>query len=169
MPPEEDIFHDITDASGFQPSAELPWTWIIIGIVVLCTILLIAALLIRHFANKPQEESTDHVATALEKLTSLQEASANQTVQQSASDLSTLLRGTLTTVADTPSVYQSQQEFHQTSDFKLKSAKLTEAFAQHLDDLWQLEYTPPAHDPSVMHDHYATAKSLLERLSKTRP
>ncbi len=169
MPPEEDIFHDITDASGFQPSAELPWAWIIIGVGILCAILLIVALLIRHFSGKPQEDKTDHVAKALEKLPSLQEASANQTVQQSASELSTLLRGTLTAVADVPSVYQSQQEFHQTPDFKLKSAKLTEAFAQHLDDLWQLEYTPPAHDSSVMNDHYTTAKSLLERLSNTQP
>jgi len=117
MPPEEDIFHDITDASGFQPSAELPLVWIIIGIGLLCLLILCLAFLIRHFSNQLTETRVNLAQHALEKLPALQEASANQSVQQSASDLSSLLRSTLTFTTKSPSAYQSQQEFHKNADF----------------------------------------------------
>lgn len=165
MPPKDNIFHDITDASGFQPSSDSLLLWIIIGIGIVSLLLLGIALLMRHNANKAQGQSVNIAHIALKKLPELQEASLNQPVQQSASDLSTLIRSALTNTTKSPSVYQSQQEFHQKADFTLSDSQLKTDFTDHLDTLWALEYTAPTRDPETMRAHYDTATTLLKKLA----
>ena len=165
MPPEEkDTFHDITSAVDFQPSAEFPLLLVlVIGVVVL---ILFIALLILVKRNKKTTTLTPHVIKdALAVIPSLREASTEQSAQKSATELSALVRQTLSKVTDNPTLFQSQQEFDQQGQFWIKDPVLMKGFQDHLHYLWNLEYSQPNEKSRLPTTCYDSTEALLNHLN----
>jgi len=171
MPPEEEkTFHDITSAAEFLPSAEFPWIFIISIITGFLVIAVVVMLITLYFVKKSGNVTllATPVHDALQALPALREASSTQTVQESATALSSLIRDTLTQVMGSPALFQSQQEFQKT-EVSFKDAKLLNMFKDHLDVLWGLEYSAPQMNSDKMSQFFDTSESLLHKLKQYHP
>jgi|GEM_PF-4030347 len=169
MPPEEPekelIFHDITNATNFQPSAEIPWTALTIIATVFFLILALILIIIKNRLSNTIVSKSTPVSDAINQLKLLRDRAELINVQEAATELSTLIRETLTRVTNAPALYQSQQEFHQDS-IELHDKDLMQNFQSHLDSLWNLEYSAPQQNPALVKDQLATTEDLLSKLSR---
>ena len=162
--PKELIFHDITDASEFAPQMSIPLWWIMIGLGILIVLISLGILLARKYKplkNQacPYEKATDQI----EKIDL-----DNQPLGQTASQLSLLLRDALQKETDSPSLFQSQQEFFTDKKLPLKNNELANSIIKHLNNLWKYEYAPPQQNVEQATSLKNETQALLQQLTKER-
>lgn len=162
---EELIFHDITDASDFGLRPEVPWWAILIGLLVLLLIILVVVKYLKS-SSTVGSKSPSAFKTSLDGLKEIRERGESQTLNQTATDLSLLLRGALEQESISPSVYQSQQEVHTTESLALADSALSQELRAHLDELWSLEYAQPKTDHTRAYALTDTTESLLKSLDQ---
>lgn len=172
MPPEEPekelTFHDITNSAEFQPGFEIPWTLLITIATVLMVLVLISLIVISYLVKNKKEPAPilgTPVKDALAKLQSLHPSLDSKNVQQAATDLSVIVREALTYVTKAPALFQSQEEFHR-GDFQLEDTALRQGFQDHLNTLWELEYSAPQTNPQLVQEQFSTTENLLKKLSQ---
>jgi len=159
---EELIFHDITDDSGFAPLTSIPYGWIMVTLGVI--IVLIVLFLLRK--KKPLIKVSCPYKDALKELSNKKNEINEKPLGKTASELSLLLRGALRKGTDSPSLFQSQQEFFLEKKLPLKNNELANRIIKHLNEMWKLEYAPPQINKTKVDELHQETRELLQRLSK---
>lgn len=162
----EPKFNDITDATAFPPQMDFPLWLILIGLGVL--ILLVTLFLAFKKSRKTGILRPNYYNAALKRLPGISQKTGAQSLGQTASDLSLLLRAALRKATQSPALFQTQTEFLSSDAIQMEDASLATETIEHLNHLWSLEYAPPVNDSSRADELVSSSEALLKKLSSAR-